>query len=266
VRRGRLVVLALVLVGVLLLPAWSAATAPPTGPTAPIATWGRFLTGIAMPTLAPGGSGVVAFSVQDPLGVAITGVVLTLGVYGFNAYPGNATGPVPTNGPTFSGAGVAPSDSVTLSVGGLTPNGTSYSSPGTVSLVVDAPSGAPQGTYAVRTSLAFVAGGSSYLLESRGFFTAAEWASATAPPGAPSTLNVSRLGVSGVIPETGVLVRSNPFPVALSVVLAGAVVLAAVGGYWAVRRGPRSRSGARAGPPPNQAETAFGNRRSNDGD
>jgi hypothetical protein len=235
-------------------------------PTLSVASWGKFLTGISLPTLAPGESGVVSFTLQDPLGVPMVGVLLTLGVYEFNAYPGNATGPVPTNGPVFSGTGIAAADAITISVGNLTRNAPAYASPGAVSVAVSVPSGAPEGTYAVRTSLAFLANGSAYLLESRGFFSTAQWENATAPPGAPSTLNVSRLGVSGVIPESGVLVRSNPFPVALAVVLGGALILAAVGGYWALRRGPRSRSGARAGPPPNQAETAFGKSRSSDGD
>ncbi|MCI4325415.1 MAG: hypothetical protein L3K00_06010 [Thermoplasmata archaeon] len=263
-RRGR-IVLPLLLAVLLLAPGWIAAAAP-SPPTAPIASWGRFLTGISVPAVAPGASEVVAFTLQDPLGVPMSGILLTFGVYAFNAYPGNATGAVPGGGPVFSGNGVGAGSSVTIGVGNLTPNGTAFSSPGSISLIVAAPAGAPQGTYAIRTSVSFLAGGSAYLLESRGFFSASEWANATAPPGAPSTLNVSRLGVSGVLPETGLLVRSNPFPVALSLVLAGAVVLAALGGYWAVRRGPRSKSGANAGPPPNQAETAFGNNRSNDGD
>jgi hypothetical protein len=265
VRRGSLV-LPLLLVGLLVVPGWSSAALPPAPAPVPIDTWGRFLTGLAVPTLAPGASGVIDFSVQDPLGVPMSRVVLALEFYAFNAYPGNATGPVPLPAPLFSIPGVATNGPIPIVVGNLTPDGTSFTSPGAVSVVITVPDGAPQGTYALRTSLTFLAGGLDYVLESRGYFSAAEWENATAPPGSPSTLNVTRLGVAGVIPETALLVRSNPFPVALSVVLGGAVVLAAVGGYWAVRRGPWSNSGAKAGPPPNQAETAFGKRRSNDGD
>lgn len=262
---SRRIVLPLLLVGLLVVAGFAPLAAAAPSP-APESTWGRFLTNVSVPTVAPGSSEVVSFAVQDPLSAPLVGVLLTLEVYEFNAYPGNATGPAPSNGPVFSGNGIAARDSVTVTVGNLSPGGSSFASPGSVSIDVSVPSGAPEGTYAVRTSLAFLAGGSAYLLESRGFFSQAQWENATSPPGAPSTLNASRLGVSGVLPETAVLVRTNPFPVALAVVLGGAIVLAALGGYWALRRGPRSRSGARAGPPPNQAETAFGNKRSSDGD
>jgi hypothetical protein len=265
VRSPRLL-LVLLLVGLLLLPALPAPAAAAAPPTLPVASWGGFLSGISLPTLSPGASGVVSFAVSDPLSVPIGNVELTFGIYAFNAYPGNATGPVPANGPDFSGPGTVGDGSATIAVGNHTPGGPSFTSPGTVALGIGAPSGAPEGTYAIRTSLSFLAGGTSYRLESRGFFTTAEWENATSPPGAPSSLNVTRLGVAGVIPETAILVRSNPFPVVLAVVVSGAAVLAAVGGYWAVRRGPRSRSGATVGPPPSQAETALGNSRSSDGD
>jgi hypothetical protein len=257
------------LLAVVALVVLSAAVPSAHGSPAPLppSTWGGFLTGLEFPALAPGASGPVGFSVGDPLGVAMTSVVLTFGVYEFNAYPGNATGPVPPNGaPVFSGDGAGSSSSITITVGTLSRGASPYSSPGAVDLFVAAPAGAPQGTYAVRTSLTFEANGTSYVLESRGFFSAAAWANATAPPDHVSTLNATRLGVSGIVPESAVLVRSNPYPVALAGVLGGAVVLAAVGGYWAVRRRPGSRSGASAGPPPSQAETAFGKSRKSDGD
>ncbi|MCI4370907.1 MAG: hypothetical protein L3J81_06235, partial [Thermoplasmata archaeon] len=232
----------------------------------PPATYIRFLSGLSIPTLAPGSSELFQFTVTNPLPATMTSVVLSFGVYAFNAYPGNATGPVPAGeAPTFSGTGAPPSPTVSIAIGTLAVGG-SYGSPGSVGLAVAAPAGAPQGTYAVRTSLTFSSGGSPYVLESRGYFSAAAWANATSAPNAPSTLNASRLGVSGVIPESAVLVRSNPFPLALGVVLAGALVLAAVGGYWAVRRRPGPRSGASAAPPPSQADTALGNKRTSDGD
>jgi hypothetical protein len=245
------------------------AAAPPAvggPPSLPPATYIRFLSNLTMPTLAPGASGPVEFSVTDPLPLPLASVVLTLGVYAFNAYPGNASGPVPAGeAPQFTGSGPAASDFVSIPIGALR-SGAVYASPGSVGLSVAAPAGAPQGTFAVRTSLTFTCNGSSYVLESRGFFSASAWANATSVPGTPSSLNASRLGVSGILPESAVLVRSNPFPVALAVVLGGAVVLAALGGYWAVRRRPGSRSGAKAGPPPSQAETAFGKSRTSEGD
>jgi hypothetical protein len=255
----------LVVASVLLVVFPSAAASTP--PVLPVALFGGFLGNVSMPALSPGASGGVAFSVGDPLPSAMTQVVLTLDVYEFNAYPGNATGPPPAGGtPQFSSPGSSTGSSLILDVGTLTPGGGTFRSPATVAVTVNAPSGAPDGTYAVRFSLTFVANGSSYVLESRGFFSTAAWESATSTSGGASTLNVTRLGVSGILPESAVLVRSNPFPVALAVVLGGALVLAALGGYWALRRGPGSRSGATGGPPPNHADTAFGKRRSNAGD
>ncbi|HXQ94216.1 MAG TPA: hypothetical protein VN864_03485 [Thermoplasmata archaeon] len=261
---GQLVPLLLVAVLVVAMGIPTTRAAPaPLNPS----LYGRFLSNLSMPTLAPGDSGPVGFSLGDALGTPITGVTLTFDVYAFNAYPGNATGPAPADGaPLFAGASGAPSSSITLSVGSLSPNGPMFASPGAVDLTVAAPAGSPQGTYAVRTSLAFTSNGSDYLLESRGYFSASEWANATAAPHSPSYLNATRLGVSGVLPESAVLVRSNPYPLVLAIVLGGSVVLAALGGYWAVRWRPGSKSGAVAGPPPNHADTAFGKSRKSDGD
>ncbi|MCI4355643.1 MAG: hypothetical protein L3K18_00665 [Thermoplasmata archaeon] len=262
-RRAALALFVVVSVLLVSLPPLSAASPP----VLPVVLFGEFLGNLSMPALSPGQSGGVAFSVGDPLPTAITRVVLTLDVYEFNAYPGNATGPPPASGtPEFSSAGSPTGPSLVLDVGTLTPGGSAFISPTTVAVSVAAPANSPDGTYAVRFSLTFDANGSSYVLESRGFFSAAAWQSATSAPGGTSTLNVSRLGVSGVLPESAVLVRSNPFPLALALVLGGALVLAALGGYWALRRGPGSKSGATGGPPPNHADTAFGKRRSKDGD
>jgi hypothetical protein len=262
-RRAVVALLVVVLLAVVGLPTPGHA-APPV---LPIALDGRFLTGLQMPTLAPGTSGGLEFLVGDPLGARMTDVVLSFSVYAFNAYPGNATGPVLAgSAPTFSGAGTSNGSTVMVPLGTLQPQAPPFACPGNVSMLVSAPSGAAQGTYAVRSSLTFLTNGTNYVLESRGYFSAAQWESATGAPGAESSLNLSRLGVSGVIPDSAVLVRSNPFPLALAIVLGGALVLAAVGGYWAVRRRPGSTSGARAGPPPNQAETALGKSRTSDGD
>jgi hypothetical protein len=256
-----------ILLAILLVATASVPVARGAPPELAPSLYGRFLTNLSMPTLAPGSSGSVGFSLSDPLTVAISGITLVFEVYAFNAYPGNATGTVPAGGsPEFSGVAGASGGRAVLTLPSLSPGSAPYGSPGQVELTVAAPAGSPEGTYAIRTSLAFSANASSYLLESRGYFSSSQWANATAPTHAPSSLNVSRLGVSGILPESAVLVRSNPYPVALAVVLAGAVVLAALGGYWAVRRRPGSRSGAVAGPPPSHADTALGNSRSNDGD
>jgi len=234
-------------------------------PTLPVSDGGRFLSNLSAPTLAPGASGTLSFTVSNPLAGALSDVVLTLQVYGFNAFPGNATGPLPSAGASlFSGVGSNGSAQV-LSIGTIGPGG-SYSAPGNTSVAVSAGSSAPSGTYAIRTSLAFTIGGVGYRLESRGFFSASQWASATTLPNNASTLNLSRLGVSGVIPETALLVETNSIAPWLYGVLAASLILAAAGGYVAWRRTSRSSSGARTPPPPQKARTALGRSRRSDGD
>jgi hypothetical protein len=190
----------------------------------------------------------------------VDAVAATLGFYAFNAYPGNATGGLPPNLPSLSVGGQV-GTTASLSAGDLASGGSVSFSVG-----VTAPSDCPSGTFALRTSVDFTLNGTPYRLESRGYFSDAVWASATSGPNGTSTLNLSVLGVSGIVPETGVLVRSNPYPPVLYVVLASAFVLAGAGGFYAWRRGPGSRSGARTPELPSQALSAFGKRRTSDGD
>ncbi|HEY6238955.1 MAG TPA: hypothetical protein VIZ68_07215 [Thermoplasmata archaeon] len=229
-------------------------------PELPLGSDGGFLYDLNAPVLAPGGSGPLTLSLGNPLGVTISSVRATLALYAFNAYPGNATGGLPADAPTLSVGGQVGA-TVTLDAGDLA-SGSSSS----FSVSIDPPAGCPSGTFALRTSVEFTINGTAYRLESRGFFSDALWASATDGPNRTSTLNLTVLGVSGVVPETGVLVRANPYPPVLYVVLAVAFVLAGAGGYYAWRRGPRSRSGARDPEPPSQAPSALGKRRTSDGD
>jgi len=230
-------------------------------PPLPLADDGRFVSGLTAPVLAPGSSGTVSLELSDPLGAAdLLDTSLSIGIYAFNAYPGNATQSVPAGAISLSASGRSGSN-LTLSLGTVVPG-----APVAVQIAVASASSAPSGTYALRFQLEFMANGTSYLLDSRGEFTDAEWAAATAGPNGTSTLNLTTLGVSGIVPETGVLVQANPFPTALAVILAASLILAAAGGYYAFRRAPRSRSGAATPDDPSQAPTALGKRRKSDGD
>jgi hypothetical protein len=233
-------------------------------PPVPLVDDGRFLTNLSAPVLAPGSSGIVSFSLTDPLSMDMVGTTVSIEVYAFNAYPGNATQSVPANAVTL-----AASDSC---CNVLNSNLTSIpetlvpGAPLPVQLSVVTASSAPSGTYALRFQIDFTGNGTDYRLASRGEFSDAQWAAATTGPGGTSTLNLTQLGVSGIIPETAVLVRANPFPTALAVILAASLILAAAGGYYAFRRPPKSRSGAATPDDPSHAPTAFGKRRSSDGD
>ena len=235
----------------------SSAAAPPP---LPIADGTVVAHGLAAPSIAPGGDGAISLVVGDPLGVPAVATEVSLEVYAFNAYPGNATGPVPAGGPiTFTGGG-GNGDTFSELLGNIA-SGSSVP----VSVGVAVAGSAPEGLYAIRLAVNFTANGTTYSFESRGFFSDSLWANATELPDRNSTLNLSRLGVSGVVPETGLLVRSDPVGLAVELLLGTSVALAVAGGYYAWRRAPKSRSGA-SGPAERSADSAFGNNRRSDGD
>ncbi|MCI4318165.1 MAG: hypothetical protein L3J96_06465, partial [Thermoplasmata archaeon] len=209
---------------------------------------GRFVLNLSAPSLSPGTSGSFDGWVHDPLAVPLSAATLTFTIYAFEPFPGGAANtsvPLGAHVQLVSASGSG--SSVTLSFGTLQP-------------------GAPVGAYAVSLGLAFMANGSNYWMASRGHFSAAEWLNATSLPRGNSTLNLSRLGVSGVIPETAVQVQGSSVAPWLYLLLGASLVLAAAGGFYAIRRGPKSRSGANLSPEESNALSAFGNRRRRDGD
>lgn len=213
-----------------------------TYPPLPV-EYGRELVGnLSAPSLSPGDSGSLGFSVTNPFGGALGSVTLSLSVYAFNGFPGNATSGAPIAGsPVLSTAGASGS-SVNVSLGSLGPGVTDRGS-----VEVATSSSTPSGAFAVRTALAFtlVSNSTSYLLESRGWFSDALWSSCTELPNGSVTLNLTCLGVSGVSPETAILVTSSEWDWVLGGVLVAAAVLAGAAAYVYFRRGPGSTSGAR---------------------
>jgi len=239
--RGRraLPVAVLALLGVAVLLAPSASAAP--YPLLPVGDGAILLGNLTAPTLAPGQSGAIGYSIVDPLSSALAGTVLTLEVYAFNAFPGNATSTVPVAGAPVLTNATASGATVTVAVGGLAPGDKVTGSVG-----VSTSGATPSGAFAVRTQLEFTAGGSSYRLASRGWFTAGQWAAATELPNGSATLNLSALGVSGVLPETAVVVAASTFPWVLAGVAAGGVVFVGLGAWIYFRRESASRSGTRS--------------------
>ncbi|MFZ0829508.1 MAG: hypothetical protein WCB18_05925 [Thermoplasmata archaeon] len=226
-------------------------------PVLPDRDWSPILGFLVGPSLIPGGSGSVTFRVGDPLAQEIVSANVSLQVYAFNPTDGGATQAPPAGAtPTLSGG-----LSYTIAPPLLAPN-TSWN----WSVPVAVPASAASGDYAVRFAVTFTMSNVSYLLESRGFFSASAWASATQYPNGTPTINASQLGVSGIVPETSILVRGAATPVVLYVVLGVGLGLAALGGYWWTRSEGKSKSGARRLSPPQSAPTAFGKSRSSDGD
>ena len=246
---------------VLLIVAMAVGASATTYPILPLADDRGFLGNVSAPSLAPGASGTISFTVGDPLSVEMTATQLTLEVYAFNGFPGNATGPVSVAGAPVLSNTTSSGASVGVSVGTVVP-GVPYR--GSVSVATSATT--PSGAFAVRVSLSFVANATGYRLESRGWFNASVWAAATELPNGSATLNLTVLGVSGVLPETAVQVEQSSLSWLLVGVLGAAAILVGVGAWVYLRRGPASSSGMRSADDDHQAPNAFGSRRTKEGD
>jgi hypothetical protein len=234
--------LALGLSGLLALAALATPADANSYPPLPVELARQLVGNLSAPSLAPGTSGRVGFTVADPFAGAIQGITLTLQVYAFNGFPGNATSFVPVASAPILTTATTSGSSANVSVGSLASGGVYHGSVG-----VTTSSSTPSGTYAMRTALSFtlVANSTVYRLESRGWFDDATWRAATELPNGSVTLNLSKLGVSGVSPETAILVSSADWAWVLGGVLAAAIVLAGAAAWVYFRRGPGSTSGAR---------------------
>jgi hypothetical protein len=263
-RRGRwtrvLVVALAVVLGLTLLGLTRPAAA--AYPVLPDADWSPLLGTLTGPALTPGASGAITFRLGNPLPAELIPVRVSLQVYSFTPTQGGSVqAPAIGSSPTLNGGGlgvnVTPPD-----LPPLIPTGTTWN----WSVAVSVPSAAPTGDYAVRFGVTFTENNTTYVLESRGFFSASAWSSATEYPNGTPTINASQLGVSGVVPETSILVSPSSTPVVLYAVLGTGLGLAGLGAYWWARSETKSKSGARRPSPPQSAPTAFGSSRSSDGD
>jgi hypothetical protein len=249
-------------VGVLLALSGLVGPATAADPVLPDSEWSAILSHLTGPTLTPGGSGAITFRLGNPLPIEIIPTRVSLQVYAYNPTQGGAVQTPPIgSSPTLPGGGLGANVTPPV-LPPIIPSNTTWN----WSVPVSVPATAPTGDYAVRFAVTFSANNTSYLLESRGFFSASAWSGATEYPNGTPTINASVLGVSGVVPETSVLVSPSSTPVVLYAVLGVGLGLAAVGGYWWARSEKKSNSGARRPSPPQSAPTAFGRSRSSDGD
>ena len=221
------------------VPAPGAAATPYPG--LPIGDDSSFLSNLTAPSLTPGGSGSITFHVGDPRSfAAMSAITVTLDVYAFNAFPGNASSTVATAGTPILVTGNTSGTTANVTLSSLAPGGEESGSVG-----VATSDSSPSGAFAVRTALTFEANGTDYRLESRGWFSASAWAAATELPNGSATLNLTRLGVSGVTAETAILLTSSSWEWALALILGASFVLVGAGAYVYFRRAAKSSSGAR---------------------
>jgi len=147
--------IALATVSAIVLGACVGGAAPARGapfPSLPVAYDATFLSNLSGPELTPGGSGTIDFHVGDPARFAsMSNITLTLDVYAFNAFPGNATSSVATAGTPLLVTPTASATGVTVVLPSLTPPGVDAGSVG-----VATASDTPTGTFAVRTALSFL--------------------------------------------------------------------------------------------------------------
>lgn len=232
-----------VAVGVVLLLAVVALPRPAGAAVyAPLPQPGRaFLENLSVPAVDPGATTTLSFEVANPTtNLTLTSVVATFALYAFNAFPGDAVSGLATvaHPPSLSDAS-ASGPVVNVTVGVLSPGGSRRGE-----LHVTTSAATPSGTFAIRTALSFDAGGTSYLLRSRGWFAASLWSNATRGPNGSATVNLTMLNVSGVLPETAVLVKDSAWPLVLDVLLGVGLVLVGAGAWAYFRRTSPSRSGA----------------------
>ncbi len=186
----------------------------------------KMISIIYVPQLAPGEKGSFSLTLLNPYTNNMTNVSLTASIYLYVSW--DEERPVDANWswdePYFEESGKGATDH-TWTFGVLEPGiANQRNVTATVVTSLDAPHGGilNQGTYFVRLQIEFdylpAAGPSEHaLMRSRGYFTSEQWETATQEPPVPDDpnyvgdLNLTYLGVNGILPDTsfGVL---EPFP------------------------------------------------------
>ncbi|MFZ0699579.1 MAG: hypothetical protein WAN74_05270 [Thermoplasmata archaeon] len=249
---------ALAIIAAALAPAGSASAS--SYPPLPVFEGNHLLGNLSGPTLDSGSSGSLGLTVQDLLPWPMSGIALTLDIYAMGSNAGPAT---PIGGsltPLLTGTNEVSGSNITFPVPSLAPGQVT-----TVTIPVTTSSSIGAASFFLRTALGFMANGTPYRLESRGWFSAAVWQNATELPNGSATLNLSKLGVSGVTPETSIIVETATWAWVVYGLIAGAIALVGLGAFFYFRR-TRSSAGAKRSPGASQAPSALGNRRNSDGD
>ncbi|HUZ80445.1 MAG TPA: hypothetical protein VMV28_07520 [Thermoplasmata archaeon] len=229
-------------------------------PPLPVFVGNHILGNLSGPTLNAGSSGTLSLTVQDLLPWPMSGIALTLDIYAMGSNAGPATPVGNSMTPLLTGTNGVSGSNITFPVLALAPRQVAVV---TVPVTTSASIGAA--SFLLRTALGFTANGTRYLLESRGWFNSAVWQNATELVNGSATLNLAALGVSGVTPESSIIVQTVTWAWVVYGMIAGAIALVGLGAFFYFRR-TGSSAGAKRSPGASQAPSALGKRRKSDGD
>ena len=171
------------------------------------------------PQMVPGDTGVLNLSFTNRYDMAITQVNVTIEIYFYaNIHESKNLSRV-DRVPYFISSGTQTTYKIWNSV-------ESEEKKTDAIFRIHTSEGTEQGTYFVRFTLRFQYNSSSYLMRSRGYFSDEQWDNATTNTTKedPGNINITKLGVDGIIPDTTFGVK-KPFPLWPMYVLAALTVM-----------------------------------------
>jgi len=195
----------------------------------------RMLAEFSTPSIEPGDSGVLSFTVNNPdpvnLTEAMEGTVLSVSIYRYATLEES----LPVDGldrpPLFEGSGAT---YIYVPCGNIPPGG-SFSVDLGISTERKTPHGSyfSQCSYFVRFNLTFSYSGANYTMASRGHFTDEQWEllkSGDTGAGEINQTYLHELGYDGIIPDTAFSVRKE-IPIWPAFALAGLTVLSGLAAF-----------------------------------
>jgi len=167
--------------------------------------FGNFTT----PQMIPGDTGTLSFSLTNRYDQSISDVSVTIEIYLYaNIHESKNLSRV-NKIPNFINSG----NQTTIKMWNSIESGNDHTKRDAI-FRIKSWEGTEQGTYFVRFRLDFEYNGNRYTMKSRGHFSNEEWEEATTntSTGDPGNINITKLGVSGIIPDTTFGVK-KPWPI-----------------------------------------------------
>lgn len=167
------------------------------------------------PVIMPGDVGILSFTVKNRYNVTMTNVTLTVEIYKYATYYGAEDIENTSNAPVTENA----NHTIVQLISNIYPNA---SIP--ISFKIYTQSTTPEGVYFVRSKMEFVYAGinkTQCLMKSRGYFDNNLWnAAANIPDNVnrsnetqmlqyPGGINISVLGIDGILPDTSLSVKTT---------------------------------------------------------